>query len=85
VQQIKGMIKILFQILALYFLYKLIFDFIIPLYSTSKKVKQKMREFERDLDNKTQHFNSTQQKEQAQPQKPAGAKKDDYIDYEEVK
>jgi chloramphenicol O-acetyltransferase len=79
--------ELLVDLIGLYLLYKLVFDFIIPMVTTTKEVKkqfsdiqQKMQEqagkFEQNAQNQRPTFNTP-------PQKPAS--KDDYIDFEEVK
>jgi hypothetical protein len=78
--------KIFFELFVLYLLYKLIFDFIIPIYQTTKQVKQKVNEMQRNVNehiNQQQRnqYNQTTTTEPSQP-KPKG---DDYIDFEEVK
>ena len=82
------MLKTLFLIFVCYLLYKLIFEFIIPVYNASKRMKdqvsqmqQKMQEeqqrqqFERNGYVKSNNSNPT-------PEKTSDK---DYIDYEEVK
>jgi predicted permease len=78
------MFKILFELFVLYLLYKLVFDFIIPIYQTTKQVKQKVNEMNRNVNeqmNQQQRnqFNSTPQEPRPKP------KNDDYIEFEEVK
>ena len=73
---------VLFALLA-WFLYKLVFKFIIPIYKTTRQIKKGFRQMQEKM--KEQY----QQQQAAQPsnrpaqeqQKPLG----DYIDYEEVK
>jgi energy-converting hydrogenase Eha subunit H len=76
------MLRFLFLIFICYILYKLIFDFIIPVSRTTKQVKQKFR----DMQQMQEEVLRRQQ--QAQQQPPAAkpkSPKDDYIDFEEVK
>jgi sortase (surface protein transpeptidase) len=79
--------KLLFELFLLYMLYKLVFDFIIPVYNTSKRMKeqvnqmhQKMREHQNPQPVKEENFvkNTT---------KPSGnqASAKDYIEFEEVR
>ena len=78
------MLKILFELFVLYLLYKLVFDFIIPIYQTTRQVKQKMGEMQSKMNDhmKQQQTNQyTSVSKEASP-KPA---KDDYIEFEEVK
>jgi sortase (surface protein transpeptidase) len=77
--------RILFELFVLYLLYKVIFDFIIPIYQTTKQVKQKVGEMQQKMNEHQRQekpsFN-TFNKEKA---KPTSNKNDDYIEYEEVK
>ena len=41
-----SIIRIIFELLVLYLVYKLIFDFIIPVYKTTKQVSKKMGEMQ---------------------------------------
>lgn len=82
-----NIIKLLFQLFVIYILYKFIFDLIIPVYKTTKQVKQKMNAMQERMDQQHQpsgHNQSYHDRQQAQPtaRKPAS---EDYIDYEEVK
>ena len=77
--------KLAFELFIIYMLYKVVFDFIIPVYRTTKQMKQKMS----DMHQKMQEQERTQQ--QFNPPKvnkttsaPSNFA-DDYIDYEEVK
>ena len=78
------MVKVLFELFMLYMLYKLIFDFIIPIYNTTKQLKQKVNEMQRNVN---EHMNRQERNEfNATPKEPAPkAKGDDYIEFEEVK
>jgi sortase (surface protein transpeptidase) len=79
------MLKALFELFVLYLAYKLIFDFIIPVYQSSKQVKQKVNEMQRTMN---EHMRQQQQAQAnttpSQPASPA-KKNEDYIDFEEVK
>jgi Sec-independent protein translocase protein TatA len=81
--------RIVFELFALYLLYKLIFDFIIPVAKTTKQVKKQFS----DMNNRMQE---TMQQQQAQQQNntftkntntatSSGKKSDDYIEFEEIK
>lgn len=78
------MLKVLFELFLLYMLYKLIFDFIIPIYNTTKQVKQKVNEMQRNVNEQMNRqerneFNATTKESDPKP------KGDDYIEFEEVK
>ena len=79
------MSKVLLYGLLAWLLYNLIFRFIIPVYKTTRQVKQKFREMQsqmQDQMNQQQGFpTQTQSAEKATPKKS----KEDYIDFEEIK
>ncbi len=82
-----GLIRVIFELLVLYLVYKLIFDFIIPVYKTTKQVSQKMGEMQRNMNdlNKRSAGSGGQSQANAAAEKPATPPKEDYIEYEEVK
>ncbi len=80
------MIKVLFQIFVLYLLYKLIFDFIIPVYKGTKQVKKKVNEMQQNMNEHIRQQQQAQQRTTAKQPEPAPKKRgSDYIDFEEVK
>ncbi len=81
------MIRLALELLGVYILYKIIFDFIIPVASTTKNIKKQFGE----MQTKMNEYNS-------RPAGPAPTntttsssvnsnkrKADDYIDFEEIK
>lgn len=68
--------------ILLYLLYKLIFDFIIPVYQTTKQVKQKVGEMQQRMNEQYKQQQSNQPVNKKEEPKVA---KKDYIDFEEVK
>jgi hypothetical protein len=78
--------KVIFELFVLYLLYKLVFDFIIPVYNTTKQVKKQFGTMQQNMQEQMK-----QQQEQythAAKTKPTAtphAKADDYIEYEEIK
>ena len=83
-----NILRLIGQLLLIYFLYKLIFDFIIPIYQTSKRVKSQMREMNARMQQQTNRDNysaNQQQNTSAKPPKQETVSKEDYIDYEEIK
>ena len=72
-----NIIRLAGELFLLYILYKLIFEFIIPIYHTTKKVKKQLQE-------QMNTFNR-QQSSTTQTTKPESSKKEDYIDFEEIK
>ncbi len=76
------MVRLFFELFILYIGYKLIFEFILPIFNASKQMNKKMSEFQQQM----------QQNQRAQEQsasfKSTVTKKDidkEYIDYEEIK
>lgn len=70
------------EIFLLYLLYKFIFDFIIPVYQSSKKIKKQFGEMQEKMQNDLRNYKN----QQAQPrQETTPTKEGDYIDFEEVK
>lgn len=78
--------KLAFELFIIYLVYKLIFDFIIPVYNTTKHMKQKMNEMHQQMQDRQemqdQSF-SKQNARQAEPSKKSIS--DDYIEFEEIK
>lgn len=76
------------EIFLLYLLYKLIFDFIIPVYESSKKIKKQFGEMQEKMQNDMRSYQNQQKAQQAQQatqQQKATSKEGDYIDFEEIK
>lgn len=91
-----SLLKLIFYILAGWFLYKLIFNFIIPVYRGTKQVRRQMndmqnamrQQFEQQQRNQQQQQQSYQQQtsQQVPPQEPVRKRDEgDYIEFEEVK
>lgn len=76
--------RIAAELFLLYLLYKFIFDFIIPVYESSKKIKQQFGDMQDKMQQNMNQFQQRQQPSQPSPEKPA-QKEGDYIDFEEIK
>jgi hypothetical protein len=72
------MIEWIFTVLVLYLLYKLIFDFILPVSRASAQMRNKMNE----MSNRQQDNTNQQQPDREAKTRPP---KEDYIDFEEIK
>lgn len=75
--------KLALELFAIYIIYKVVFDFIIPIYRTTKQMKGKMNEMQEKMRQQQQqqsNFNS-----QVKEPSPKKTYNEDYIDYEEVK
>jgi predicted Holliday junction resolvase-like endonuclease len=80
------MLKVLFELFLLYLLYKVVFDFIIPVYQTTKQVKQKVNKMQQDMNAHIQKQSNSQHTASPRQETTPGTKKnEDYIDFEEVK
>lgn len=83
------LLEIALEIFSLYLLYKLIFDFIIPVYQSTKKVRSHIQDMQQWMED---YQRSQQPPAAPPPPRPAENRKDrdagaggEYIDYEEVK
>lgn len=68
-----------------YLVYRLVTDFVIPIYKTAKQVKQKFREMNEQMQGKGPKPGPASQNTDATPQKKKAGTVGDYIDFEEVK
>jgi hypothetical protein len=72
------MLLFLFYFFLAYMAYQLVFNFVLPIYRTTRQVRRGFR----DMQNQGYGASANQAKQAtAKPQKPVG----DYIDFEEVK
>ncbi len=77
-----GIIRVIIELFVLYLVYKLIFDFIIPVYRTTKQVSQKMGEMQSKMNEQQRQADAHENVSKEKASKPA---KEDYIEFEEVK
>jgi hypothetical protein len=82
--------KVLFQVFILYMLYKLVFDFIIPVYRASKRMKTQVGEMQQKMQEQYRQQQAAQERAQTTAansplSKNEGRVDKDYIDYEELK
>jgi Sec-independent protein translocase protein TatA len=83
--------KILITIFLLWLAYKVIFDFIIPVYQSTKQVRQQMGDIQARMreqfqqQQQAQRAGQQQQQQQQRASQQRPADKGDYIDFEEVK
>lgn len=76
-----GLLRLALELFVFYILYKLIVDFIIPIYKTTKNMSGKMQDMKRRMDEQQRTPQQTTPKAPEAPRPP----KEDYIEYEEVK
>lgn len=81
-----NIVRIAFELFVLYLLYKLVFDLIIPVFKTTQQVKRQFGDMSaRMQDQMSQQQPPTNSFNNTTKASSASAKKDDYIDFEEVK
>jgi Sec-independent protein translocase protein TatA len=73
------MLKYIIAVFLIYFLYRFIVNFLIPVGRTTREIKRKMNEFQNRMQEQ-QGFGPQQQPETEKKPAKAG----DYIDFEEV-
>ena len=69
------------EIFLIYILYKIIFEFIIPVYHSTKKIRKQFGEMH---DKMQEDMNAYDNRRTATEPKPAVKKEGDYIEFEEV-
>lgn len=76
------MLHTLFLIFAIYFIYKFVFEFLIPMFRATSKMQENVRSMQEEMKQQQQKAQST-----ARPDEPAKEKpvEHEYIDFEEVK
>ncbi|RYY64918.1 MAG: hypothetical protein EOO13_17885 [Chitinophagaceae bacterium] len=81
------MFKTLFLIFLFYMLYKLVFDFIIPVYNASKRMKDQVGQMQQKMreEQERQQFQRNGYVQQEADQTASKKIEKDYIDYEEIK
>jgi hypothetical protein len=70
--------------IGFYILYKLVFDFIVPVYKTTSHVKNQFRNMHDHMQQQANNFQQ-QQKAEQEKEKKNTASIGEYIDFEEVK
>ncbi|MBC9931572.1 hypothetical protein [Chitinophaga qingshengii] len=82
------MLKLILYVFFAWLLYKLVFDFIIPVYRSTKAVRKQMSDIQQHMRQQYEDQQAAQRgytppgSSQHQGPKP---RKDDYIDFEEIK
>ena len=77
-------LEVVLELLFIYFLYRLVFDFILPIYRSSRKVHEHMKNMQQRMEDQIRHEQQYRQSSEA-PRPEVKTKDDEYIDYEEVK
>jgi predicted Holliday junction resolvase-like endonuclease len=84
---IMNIFRLIGELVVIYILYKVIFDFIIPLYKSTKKVRSAMSDMQAKMQEqqRAQAAQNSQASQYDSSKKSNSISKDDYIDYEEIK
>ena len=70
------------ELFLIYIFYKLIFDFIIPVYQSTRKIKKQFGDIQSKMQSDMNNFQNAQKPAQPEPRQE---KEGDYIEFEEVK
>ncbi|MGN7822310.1 hypothetical protein ACTJJB_19405 [Chitinophaga sp. 22536] len=82
------MLRFLLYMFFAWLLYKLVFEFIIPVYRSTKAVRKQMNDIQQHMRQQYEEQQSAHnygQGQSSQGQAPKPPKRDDYIDFEEIK
>lgn len=71
------------ELFLIYILYKIIFEFIVPVYNSTKKIKKQFGDMQEKMEQDMNTMNS--RRPQSPPAAPKVKREGDYIDYEEIK
>jgi hypothetical protein len=77
-------LRFLFYAFLLYLAFRLIFDFIIPVVRTTRRLRKGFRDIHEHMNQHTEQYNQ-QQNHSGQTQSPNKSSAGDYIDFEEIK
>jgi hypothetical protein len=79
-------LRYLFYAFLIYLAYRLLFDFIIPVYKTTRQVKKQFRDMHGRMEDYVNKQQAGQQSTTSTPQQEAKREQPgDYIDFEELK
>ena len=70
------------ELFLIYILYKFIFEFIIPVYNSTQKIRKQFGEMQNKMQ---QDMNATNSKNTAPQQETKVKREGDYIEFEEIK
>ena len=79
------MLRVVLIGLAIYLLYKLIFDLIIPIYRTTHQVRQQFNDIKAKMEQQNSENFQNSQNNKSDTQTPPKEKVGEYIDFEEIK
>jgi len=79
------MLKILLYALLAWFLYNLVFKFIIPIYKTTRQMKEKFNEMQNRMQDQVNEQQDFGKRTSADTKASSKVSKEDYIDFEEIR
>jgi hypothetical protein len=80
------MARYIFYALVAYLLYKLIFDFIVPIFITSKKMREQFNHAKQQMEEQYKQQNGDHAPDAGKMNKSTGSSKiGEYIDFEEIR
>jgi hypothetical protein len=79
------MLRYIFWFLTIYFLYRLVFNFIIPVWRVSRQMKGQVRDFQEKMNAQNEPASPAYTNAAEEKTKESAGKKGDYIDFEELK
>jgi hypothetical protein len=77
--------KFIFEFFAFYLLFKFVFDFIIPIYNTTRDVKQKVTKMQRHMEEMEKNTAAQDTQKRSKETTPLSRIDGEYIDYDEIK
>ena len=79
------MFRIILLVITLWILYKLVFQLVIPVYRSTRVMRQKFREMQQQMQDQMNQSNPTQTQDSSRQKPNPDASKGDYIEFEEIK
>lgn len=80
-----NILRILFELFVIYIIYKVVVDFIIPIYRTTSQMKSTMSKVQEQMKQQQQQQQAQASQPKDIPVQKTKVNNDDYIDYEEIK
>lgn len=74
--------RLVAELFLIYILYKFIFEFIIPVYNSTQKIRKQFGEMQNKMQ---QDMNAPNSRHAAPQQEPKVKREGDYIEFEEIK
>ena len=78
------MVSYIIWTILLYLLFRFIVNFVIPIFRVTKQMREQVKGFQEKMNTEQQHASANQQQTNNRSSAPK-ARKEDYIDFEEIK